>query len=189
MEEKEINEMNNLSDFWLTTYTGKKFRLMNPEPEMIDLRDISRGLSRICRFAGQTERPYTVAEHSLQVGRLVPRNLRLLAILHDAPETYICDLPTPWKRLLISLGAPVEEIEQQILKAILQRFEVDYFDEDWDEVMKADQMMFAAEARQMIPTWKEWGMELPEPPQRIDFRYLGEEEARRQFEQTVMGLM
>lgn len=77
----------------------------------IDIFDVALGLSRIPRFLGQTREFYTVAEHSIWVSRWVAnaaRNqglstaltgeLRLKALLHDAQEAFVGDLPSPLKR-------------------------------------------------------------------------------------------
>ena len=37
----------------MITSTGKNFDPFNPNPDDIDIEDIARGLSRVCRFAGQ----------------------------------------------------------------------------------------------------------------------------------------
>lgn len=181
--------MSSHSEFWITTYTGRKFRLMNPDPEMVDLRDISRGLSRACRFAGQIEQHYSVAEHSIQVSRLVAPENRLIALLHDAAEAYIGDLTTPFKWLLESFGVPMDQIEGGILDAVFARFEVVLDQPSWDSVMSADRAMLSYESRRMVPTWKDWGLELPEPPRGLALQFYSEGTARYEFEQAVMALV
>jgi hypothetical protein len=66
------------------------------------LSDIAIGLSRQSRFGGQTVELYTVLAHSLVVAQLVelhggtPEEIRS-ALLHDAPEAVMADVPTTWK--------------------------------------------------------------------------------------------
>lgn len=192
---KEI--MSSHSEFWITTYTGRKFRLMNPDPDMVDLRDISRGLSRACRFAGQIDQHYSVAEHSINVAYLVskdPLNRMSdwkLALLHDAAEAYIGDLTTPFKWFLESFGVPMDEIEGGILEAVFTRFGVEIDQPSWEAVMQADRAMLAYEARRMVPNWRDWGLELPEPkvPSRFSLKFYSEQAARHEFEQAVLSFV
>jgi 5'-deoxynucleotidase YfbR-like HD superfamily hydrolase len=51
----------------------------------------------LCRFAGQCRFFFCVAEHSIAVARLLPANLKLFGLLHDASEAYLADLPRPVK--------------------------------------------------------------------------------------------
>jgi hypothetical protein len=61
------------------------------------LMDIGRGLGRTARFAGQTEHLYTVLAHTFVVAQLVRPENRIHALLHDAPEAIVGDVPTTWK--------------------------------------------------------------------------------------------
>ena len=105
--------------YWLQTFTGKKIDLINPTSEMVDIEDIAHSLSMLCRYNGHCRDFYSVAEHSVFVeslGRLAvepqcsflgfeevqKRCLSLL--LHDAAETYIGDLTTPFKQGLDAVG-------------------------------------------------------------------------------------
>ena len=82
----------------MQTFTGRLFDPFNPDPALIDLRDIAHALGNICRFGGHSRRYYSVAEHSILVASLVPEPLRLPALLHDAAEAYLGDIITPIKR-------------------------------------------------------------------------------------------
>jgi hypothetical protein len=85
---------------WIQTYTGKKFNLECPSEEMICIEDIAHHLALENRFGGATILPYSVAEHSIEMCKLAPEELKLEALLHDAEEAYYKDLPTPLKRLI-----------------------------------------------------------------------------------------
>lgn len=56
---------------------------------------IAISLARINRWNGNTSRPYSVAEHSIRVARILPAGLKLAGLIHDAAESFIGDLPYP----------------------------------------------------------------------------------------------
>lgn len=83
------------------SYCGHYLDYLDPRPEHIELEDIARGLSQVCRFAGQTTRFYSVAEHAVYVRSLVIEaghpELGLAALHHDSHEAYLGDWPSPLK--------------------------------------------------------------------------------------------
>lgn len=50
---------------YITTYTGKHFDPIQPEPGLFDLTDISHALSLLCRGNGHMKHFYSVAQHSI----------------------------------------------------------------------------------------------------------------------------
>lgn len=82
---------------WMGTSTGRKFFPLDPRAEDIDIRDIARGLSMTCRYAGQVKRFYSVAEHVYHVSCHVPRQFAREGLLHDSSEAYIGDMIRPLK--------------------------------------------------------------------------------------------
>jgi hypothetical protein len=52
---------------WMQTFTGKAFHVLDPRPEDIDLVDVAHALSICARYAGHSQAPYSVAQHSLHV--------------------------------------------------------------------------------------------------------------------------
>lgn len=92
-------------DAYITTYTGKHFHLVNPEPDQICVEDIAHHLARVCRFGGAVRADnvptgfYSVAEHSVFVALTCPLKHRIAGLFHDAAEAYFCDLPRPLKYL------------------------------------------------------------------------------------------
>ncbi|KUM43702.1 hypothetical protein [Pseudomonas sp. EpS/L25] len=87
---------------WILTATGRRLDLTGSMADDIDPLDLARGLSRACRFAGQTTAFYSVAQHSVLASYHVPPEDALPALLHDAAEAYLGDLTGPLKRLLVS---------------------------------------------------------------------------------------
>ena len=90
--------MTSLRDYWFTTYTGKKFHIFDPSLDEIDIADIAHSLSLICRYGGHLPEHYSVAQHSVLVSNLVPENIALEALLHDAEEAYTGDMIRPFKK-------------------------------------------------------------------------------------------
>ena len=106
-------------DPWIQTYTGRRFFFLNPKPEDIDIIDIAHALSNQCRYAGHTQTFYSVAEHSYWVSkRVTPENARV-ALMHDAAEAYLPDVPGPIKQCL---GDSWHGIERRIWAAIAEAF-------------------------------------------------------------------
>ena len=139
---------------WITTYTGKKFHFRKPAVEEIDIIDIAHHLSLLCRFTGAVREFYSVAEHSVRVSLLVPKELRLSALLHDAAEAYINDISRP-----VKYTHKLEETEKIITEAINFKFCINSYA---PEIKEADNILIATEARDLMPTMDNWH-ELPEP--------------------------
>lgn len=103
---------------WMQTFTGRQFYPADPRPEDIDPTDIAHALSLLCRYGGHVERFYSVAEHCVLMSYAVPPEDALAALLHDATEAYVVDLPRPLKRLCPDYQA----IEATVWIAIARHF-------------------------------------------------------------------
>jgi uncharacterized protein len=106
----------------LMTASGAKIDFRNPSVEAINMEDIAIGLSRAARWAGQTRHFFSVAQHSMLVAALLPDSappvIRVAALLHDAAEAYMCDIPTPLKRLI----PEYKVIEDRLMRVIHRAF-------------------------------------------------------------------
>lgn len=99
---------------WTQTYMGGKWDLLAPTPKMVDWTEVSFVLSRIHRFGGHTLFPLSVARHSLHVEHYVRKakgntRARLYALLHDAHEFVLGDMPTPVQQALTLLSRSYNE--------------------------------------------------------------------------------
>ena len=137
---------------WIETYSGHAFYPMNPTQETIDIIDIAHALSMNCRYNGHCNRFYSVAEHSVVMSQNVDPRFALQALLHDAAEAYICDIPRPLKPLLRGY----QEQENRLLEAIYIRFGVVPTDESDAAVHEADMRMLATEKPKLIGDRYEW---------------------------------
>lgn len=113
----------------LRTATGRDLFLDCPDAVCIE--DIAAHLARINRFNGATREPYSVAQHSVWVAGAIgfyggDAATQLAGLLHDAPEAYLGDLPTPVQRHIFgpcdgaraSLPSPWESAHAVLAEAI-----------------------------------------------------------------------
>lgn len=137
---------------WIQTYTGKAFDLLAPETHMVCIEDIAHHLALINRFTGATAEPYSVAQHSVLVSLVVPQELALAGLLHDAAEAYVTDVSRPLKEAmrLIDRGAhgatrtAYDALSHRVERVIGERFGVELVSMD-QRIKDADMRMLATE--------------------------------------------
>lgn len=163
---------------WIQTYSKRTFRLDGPDHRDVHLGDIAQSLASLCRFNGHTvwsdsRCPYSVAQHSVLVSRIVERitdvhaeryeglNLPLMALLHDAHEAYVGDMATPMKELL---GDVWTRIETNAEEAVRIHFQLPVRPSSLPIVKEADRIALATEARDLLAGGPiGWTCELPDP--------------------------
>lgn len=106
----------------IRTFKGHYLNVFDPKPECIDIEDIAHALSHTCRFGGHTRYFYSVAQHSFRVAQMCSMENRLTALLHDATEAYMCDLPRPIKRNL----PEYKKAEDCLMKVIADVFSIPF---------------------------------------------------------------
>lgn len=136
----------------LRTYTGKKVDVFDPDPESICIEDIAHALSNLCRFAGHVKYFYSVAEHSLITAMLAPPELRKQALLHDATEAYMIDLPRPIKREIKQYC----DIEDNLAAVIAKKFGIEY--PLHKQIDKIDKAVCQSEFRHLLLGEKIWNI-------------------------------
>lgn len=103
----------------IRTYRGKYINVFEPTPEMICIEDIAHSLSMQCRFAGHLPQFYSVAQHSILCCQLITeKEHKLAALLHDASEAYLLDIPKPIKNKL----GNYKEVEDNLMSVIAKKF-------------------------------------------------------------------
>ncbi|PIE19044.1 MAG: phosphohydrolase [Proteobacteria bacterium] len=142
-----------MSGTWIQTFGGRRLEPLSPRAEDLAVEDIAHALSLLCRFNGHCRAFYSVAEHSVRVARILPPELALWGLLHDAGEAYLGDIPRPAKRQLPAYVAA----EEALMAVVARRFGL-----AWPmppAVAEADTRLLATEARDLMgPGVEAWGL-------------------------------
>ena len=108
---------------YITTYTGKHFRPLEPDPQLIKIEDIAHALAMICRGNGHVKTFWSVGEHCICCAREaaergMSERMILACLLHDASECYMSDVPRPFKKEL----PEYQKWEDHLLSLIYEKF-------------------------------------------------------------------
>jgi len=166
-------------------HSGAILDFLNPSASDFTIEDIAHGLANVCRYAGQCDKFYSVAEHSLLVSDTA-QGFEYAALLHDAAEAFIGDITRPLKQLLPEF----KRIEGAIQHCIFSRFGLPL--ELPSEVKRADLRVLAAEQAQIMPPGTSgWAQAAGIDPAPILVRHLEPELAKslflEKFEQLQPG--
>jgi len=96
--------------------SGNYFDFSDIENQNLDIHDIAHALSMTCRFGGQCNKFYSVAEHSVWVSRLVPPEYAMIGLLHDASEAVLGDMPKPLKNIMSEYAEMEKKLEINIAR-------------------------------------------------------------------------
>lgn len=121
--------------------SGRFFKYNKPHQDDITIDDIVCSLSKICRYAGNTNEFYSVAQHCCHVSDACPDHMKLEGLLHDAAETYIGDIPGPFKNMF----PKIKQIEDKILNVIYKKYGVIQSYESHKTVSEIDRRMLINE--------------------------------------------
>jgi hypothetical protein len=152
----------------MQTAHGRQFWPLDPRPEEVHIDDIAHALSNMCRFAGHCREFYSVAEHCVRVSALAnaaePEHA-LAALLHDATEAYVVDVPRPLKPFLDGY----KSIEARVARAIETRFGLAIGALDSPFVKHWDEVLLATEARDIMggESAGKWSLRAAPLPNRI----------------------
>ena len=133
---------------YLQTVSGRWVNPFDPDPDQLDAGDIARALANQCRFGGHSRVFYSVAQHSVIVSRLVEERGgaaedAFAALMHDATEAYLGDMPHPLKHRS-PLGAAFRDAEARLEVALRDRFRIK---PDVPAIKPADRALLATERR------------------------------------------
>ena len=164
-----------MTDTRIMLASGALFDLTDPEGSEFTLQDIAHGLGRVCRFAGQTNRFYSVAEHCFHVARNVPLEHARAALVHDASEAFIGDVRRPLEALLPAYREIEARIEDAIASRFLSGFERSFVASEFPaDPLKAapikavDNAMCVLEARELMPNVPGYWSSIPVDPDAWD---------------------
>lgn len=122
----------------------------------VEITDVAKGLSNECRFAGQSDFHYSVAQHSVLVSQILERmgaDWRAVfgALMHDAAEAFTKDIPTPLKRMLVGY----REIEQRVQTYLLDRL-APHANSEHPGIQTADLIALRIEQLQVMRNDDDW---------------------------------
>lgn len=155
--------------------SGAYFDFLAPESSGFTIDDIAHGLSNVCRFAGQTRKFYSVAEHSVHVSRIIGLRFAYAGLMHDAPEAFIGDIPKPLKNLLPDYA----NIEHRTEVAVLSRFDVPF--PLPPAVKLTDLAMLRAEQSQAMENEDFWGATEGAPAADVTLEFWSPDRAKFEF--------
>jgi len=109
-------------DQFIELFTCTKFNPVTATSEDVHIADIAQALALTTRYNGHTVFPYSVAQHSVimsdwVMGATQDYNLAFSALLHDAHEAYVCDMPRPLKYLFPELEPLALRMDEIIAEA------------------------------------------------------------------------
>lgn len=141
----------------IQTFTGRMVDVTNPKREDIALADIAHALANTCRFNGHTREFYSVAQHSVLASLLVDAPdandrddlmLQRAALLHDAHEAYLGDIPRPLAGLCEKLLACNWALEPRLHEV----FGFPQYLPDWISaaIRETDARLLATEKRDVL---------------------------------------
>lgn len=167
---------------WMQTYGGKKAWPCDLRDVDIEIVDIAHSLSMQCRYGGHCLRFYSVAEHCVFLSYEASWNNRLWALMHDAGEAYVGDMPRPLKASMPQFKL----IEEQAHKAIAHRFGLPYAIPA--EVHLLDNRILLDEQAQNMKPGLLWGMPDDLKPLGVKLEFWTPAEAKSKFLQRFYEL-
>lgn len=123
----------------IRTFHGNYINPCEPDADLISIGDIAHALSMQPRFGGHLPVFYSVAQHCVLTCEYVTKEHKLSALLHDASEAYLIDVPRPVKQQLPNY----KEVEDKLMTVIAIRFGF-----SWplhEDIKKADEIMLRRE--------------------------------------------
>ncbi len=130
---------------YISTCKGNRFYIDEPE---FDIEEMAHALGNICRYGGHSRRFYSVAEHSILVATIMEQlglGDPFEGHLHDGHESYLIDLPKPWKAVVTGY----DSVERSLERAMREQYGL-------PEIITqgckfADWIALAIESRQLLP--------------------------------------
>ncbi len=164
---------------WIQTYSGALFDPLEPMRHDISLQDVAHSLSMQCRYNGHCLKFYSVAEHcvilvaALRRDGVKDQDALRWALLHDAPESWLCDLPRPLKPHMLGYA----DLEEAAERAVAERFNLSPTIPDI--VKEYDARVLHDEKAQNMAPGPAW--DIPGKPLGVKLKFWEPEEAKYHF--------
>lgn len=140
----------------IMVYSGRMVDPATMTPDDVTIEDIAHALACSNRFGGHAPEPYNVAQHSVLVARILPDELKLQGLLHDAHEAYVVDMPRPLKVHL----PDYQRLELHAANAVRDHYNLPRVLDKCVEL--ADRIMLTTEAKAFrFSWWQLWAGEAP----------------------------
>lgn len=133
-------------DTTITGIFGSAIDFSDISKSVIEIEDIVHRLANINRFCGGTLLPYSVGAHCLSIYDLAESDrydgmYLAYALLHDATEAFMSDIPSPLKRLL----PDYQRIEKELHDFLMDYFNVELNDDIIETVAFYDKLVCLSE--------------------------------------------
>jgi hypothetical protein len=116
----------------IRTYSGMYVNFINPDPETFIIEDIAYALSKEQRFGNHLPVRYSVAQHCVMAAKNTKGD-KFEALMHDASEAYLRDMPSPIKALL----KDYKKLEHKLNLVLSKQFNFNYpFSDNLHEIDK-----------------------------------------------------
>lgn len=183
---EEMSERPHIRGATILMSSGGYFDYDNPENSPVMIEDIARGLANTCRFGGQCPQFYSVAEHSVLMARHLfaahGSSIAYNALMHDAAEALIGDIPKPMKEILPDYQALERRVELFLSTAF------QYPRKKGEIVAEWDIRMLAAEQIQVMGNSHEWHHTYGRSPAPVKIEFWSPERACVEFLMTYERL-
>jgi hypothetical protein len=130
--------------------SGEYFDFLDPDNSKVTIEDVAHGLSMICRYTGQCNEFYSVAEHSWHASYHVHPDFAFDALMHDAPESVVGDMSKPLKDICPEYRLIEDRIERSFARKF--GFNVPLA----PEVKEIDIVMLATEQKLIMKNRDDW---------------------------------
>lgn len=113
---------------WMKTFSSQRVHPFAITAEDVRVEDVAHATAMRCRYGGHCKEFYSVAEHSVRLSGIVrarggtPAEV-LSALVHDAGEYVLGDLPRPVKHAIEML--PYRLLEKRVQAAVNEAFEAE----------------------------------------------------------------
>ncbi|MBC2806632.1 hypothetical protein ACCS91_33585 [Rhizobium ruizarguesonis] len=120
--------------------SGRRVDPFNLDAEFLSIAELMKPLPKLCRYSGQPDCHYSVAEHTVHLINVVPAGLKRAVALHDMNEGLTNDLPHPFKAALPDFVEFEQMVQRQIFAWYGEPWENMALINDYDRRICADEM-------------------------------------------------